>query len=210
MKKRNKIIITMLMVITMLSVMAVSTFASGDVLKGEEIPGGIDTTDIIGTWRIYTTPGYAEKDTSYNLTFSSNNNSFTSIQVYQSSGEIVHIYYRNDSQRIQVYKDYWSDANYQIIEVTAYDEEQKTEILEFLNANATKTGPDIPSSSSVGILDVASEIPLFLVNVFVPLISIFYADGAFTIIGVLSLAAFAFFLILLLFQVIKRFVQFRG
>lgn len=208
MKKRNKIIITMLMVITMLSVMAVTTFASGNVLEGGDAGETVDTTDIIGTWVFNDTISLIiTNHTEFNITFNCNSVQYTKLTTFINSNSKKPVMYYGSTT---VYSGDFEDPIYKTIEITDYNVEQEAEILELLNTNATKTAPLIPIPPTIGILDVANEIPSFLVNVFVPLISIFYADGAFTIIGVLSLAAFAFFLILLLFQVIKRFVQFRG
>lgn len=73
---------------------------------------------------------------------------------------------------------------------------------------------DVPSVDNpfviTSVLDVFIQVPGFLISALASLITIFYADGSLTVLGVLAIASLAFAVILLLWVIISRFLKFRG
>lgn len=95
---------------------------------------------------------------------------------------------------------YWNNEAYAIL----VDEADSFEEL-------TYDVPSVDNPSVINsVLDVFIQVPGFLISALASLITIFYAEGSLTVLGVLVIASLAFAVILLLWVIFSRFLKFRG
>lgn len=197
------------MVAVLMMTLCVSTFASGNVLKGEEAREP-DTTNIVGTWVFNDIINITESRT-FDINFISAGNLYNTLIATKFSGFNT-IKYGNENESLEVYDSYdvyWYPDIYKTITITDdnYSEQTISATLTFLNTNATKLGN---STGTVGILDVASEIPSFMTTGLTTVTALFYTNGNLTFLGYLAIASLAISVCFLVISIIRNFLHFRG
>lgn len=200
--KKFKFILMICIVTVLIFTMTVATFANDPLTEGGEELVKIENENIYATefrntlsLDEYTLLRFYLNGIGYKPVF-------TDQTVYE--GYFVNIYNSQDilwSGDLTIYSDELS-FDYIVMPLWIW-----TELVEELGYNDDIA---IPIDSNNSILGTISAIPGFMISIITPLITLFWANGSFTFIGVLALASLAFALILLLFNVIRKFIAFRG
>lgn len=196
-----KLTLTICLVAVLTLTMGVATFASDPLTEGgEELVKIVDTSvnpaEFFGTLSL---SDYSE------LHFYLNGIGYKAVITDELSnlGYFVNIYNPNDIIWRGDFTVYTDDINFDYIIMPSW-------IWNELVNEQGYSGTGIPVESNQSILGVFSAVPGFMISIITPLITLFWANGSFTFIGVLALASLAFALILLLFTVIRKFISFRG